>query len=294
VAELNESGEWWLPERPESKVRGTLTFTPDDGGTLTLYGALCTLLDDTDATRDGDTTTLEVTADVLERLGTYPRIHGQAGAHAFTLEDCFRTGGNLLPSPVGPPEVIHVDQVLKGVLFEEGEPLEANGITFGVAHLEHWILESGIQAEVEMPSDGGRPQDRRYRLQGAQLPERAVTLEDGREMHLIHRLGLGGDEIMSRSIEQHFRVRVDMPQLEAMSEVLRSAADLANLLTIATGRPIAFRFVNFWHPEATDPEPIELIARWTIRTRSPRNRPLLTSSTSRSAIWEPSTVSPAG
>jgi hypothetical protein len=39
VETIDEGGQWWLPEAPDRKLSGWLTFTVDDGARLRLVGS---------------------------------------------------------------------------------------------------------------------------------------------------------------------------------------------------------------------------------------------------------------
>ncbi len=39
IEKFEYKGYWWLPNRPETKIPGTLTFNPDEGAILDLEGS---------------------------------------------------------------------------------------------------------------------------------------------------------------------------------------------------------------------------------------------------------------
>lgn len=39
IEELKYAGVWWLPDKPEDRVSGTLRFTSDEGAILDLIGS---------------------------------------------------------------------------------------------------------------------------------------------------------------------------------------------------------------------------------------------------------------
>ncbi len=65
-------GGWWLPERPDHKIPGILTFSPQSGGELSLLGNLRSFLEEGERTEKDGTVEISMTEAAMERAGTYP------------------------------------------------------------------------------------------------------------------------------------------------------------------------------------------------------------------------------
>lgn len=94
-----------------------------------LIGALRTLRTGGESSTVEGSTVVEFSDGSIQRSGVYPRIHGEADGTGWTLEDCFRTQLNSRLGGGIELETIHVNQILKGVLFKENEELEATGVS---------------------------------------------------------------------------------------------------------------------------------------------------------------------
>ena len=148
-------GEWWLPGRAERKVPGILTFSLQNGAELSLLGSLRSMLEEGERSEEDGVVRVSMTQAALERSGHYPRLHGAAGNNPYTLEDCFRVHASNRLFPGQGSETIRVTRILRGALFEEGEALEATGISFGLTHLVDWIGETAISEEWNWREDSG-------------------------------------------------------------------------------------------------------------------------------------------
>jgi ApeA-like protein len=104
-------GLWWLPEIPDRKVAGVLSFSQDEGAALELIGQLPRPHSDSDP-ESGEVT---ISAGLLPR----ERIVGvSADGKSFTLETCRATGwglGGFITETFAP------DVVLEGARYAEGE-----------------------------------------------------------------------------------------------------------------------------------------------------------------------------
>jgi hypothetical protein len=278
-------GTWWLPSEPDHKVKGVLSFSLEDGGRLSLIGLLREPWSGGARTEGDGFVKIEMTQRAIERAGVYPRIHGQAGNVAYTLEDCYRASYRVWGGSDDGTEAIHVNRILKGAWFQHGEALEGSGISIGIEQLSRWILETGIRESISWREDGGFFEDPegqpRFELRAFDIPKREVELETGARVSLLHGLGIEGDRLDRRSLTQSFswRVELDEGQKLPMEDLLDLASDLQDLVSIATTQPARFTHVRFWHPDIYRSGPdgrryreaVDFYARWNIR---PSDRPV--------------------
>ena len=80
---LEVAGNWWLPNQPDKKVPGILTFDTLEAGRLKLIGGLRGINDIAISERmPGGATRIAITDDILKEVGRYGRIHGQCDNQA--------------------------------------------------------------------------------------------------------------------------------------------------------------------------------------------------------------------
>jgi ApeA N-terminal domain 1 len=133
---FEHQGYWWLPDRSEEKVPGTLTFDPDDGASLDLLGSL---------------KGLEGTVDPLE-----PEIIlglSSEGKH-ITLKGCGKTRGTLRFGGGFSTSAFAVSIVFVGEHFERPEDVGFERLVVEYLHLEAWAHQSGIQPKLVEETEG--------------------------------------------------------------------------------------------------------------------------------------------
>ena len=246
---FEEQGEWWLPGREDDTRPGTLSFDPDTGATLALFGGL--LGDDP---------------------GTYPRIFGTTGSGAYTLADCFQVRASFPGFDGLGSEHIRVNQVLRGALFDN-EPIDATAATFTLRSLVYWLDRTGLsddRGNFQPPTDPDTPDLTVY---GKILPNQIVPMGGGATVTIEHSLRVTGDSTSRTSIDQNFPVRIDLPDKAPIRDLLEVASDVQGLVSIGLSRISSFDKMTFWHPDVVHPHserslplPIEYFVAWSARS----------------------------
>ncbi|GAA1419002.1 ApeA N-terminal domain 1-containing protein [Catellatospora coxensis] len=292
MSEFEVVGDWWLPGREDRKLPGTLTWSAESGGVLKLIGGV--LLDPmeiAERTHRNGTTTIRVKADDLEAAGTYERIYGAAEGRLYTLDE-----SNSIKS-VGSGfgnhhyQIVKPSYVFRGHHFPAGAEPEANKITIALDMLEEWVSRSGMEATVTVdhePADGANLS---YEVRAQALPPDSVPLDDGGTLTLRHRVPMPLLTGAGAELKQWFVFSVSYPGVRPTRTLTEVASDLQDLVSIATGRTVAFDTLGFRHPDVYREIPadrpnllrtypdgkeyrdIRLWARWTAR-REPSKKPL--------------------
>ncbi|MEA2528146.1 MAG: hypothetical protein QOF73_5373, partial [Thermomicrobiales bacterium] len=134
MEEFAHRGSWWLPERPDRRLTGTLTYTFDEGLNLDLDG----LLSDTQ----------------IFGGPTFPVVHGIADRRSVTLGNCrlSRFGSTVAAGPWG---ALSVETAIFDVLIPpEMDRFRTGVASFGFGHLHDWALVSGITEEITFDEQG--------------------------------------------------------------------------------------------------------------------------------------------
>jgi hypothetical protein len=137
-------GVWWIPEDPEHKVAGVLTFSQDDI-CLELIGLLPRAHSEPDPT----TGAVEIPTGPISR----PRILGlSTGGKALTLEDCLGTSYNFsIPGMVTERFSPHL--ILEGAHYEPNEAVVFDELSIRYAQLDAWVGISGIRTSSTHEGD---------------------------------------------------------------------------------------------------------------------------------------------
>ncbi|WP_327006039.1 hypothetical protein OHA72_01325 [Dactylosporangium sp. NBC_01737] len=272
-------GHWWLPEDEARKLPGVLTVDAQGASQLLLIGgALKEVTDVATWTHSNGESSAAITEDDLEVAGTYDRILGEAEGGRYTLEGGVQVKYQGAMFGGAYRQLVHVQQVFKGVHFDGTGALSANAVFVQPGGLETWVGRSGITGIINV-KPGEEP---RYELTAESLPVEAAQLADGGKLELRHRTGRPQQAGGTWKINEYFSFGLRYPTVLPMTELIDTVSDLQDLLSIATGRPAAFETLSFRHPDVyqeipdTRPElkesypdgrrytPIQLWAQWTV------------------------------
>jgi hypothetical protein len=271
VESLEVAGFWWMPGNGDHRVPGILRFSLSSAGTLTLIGGLRRPEDlaEPEQTPDGGTK-IVVTQDLIDAAGTYGRLYGECGGKAYTLEGCWQKSSRR--GMFGPTyeEVIYVNNVYDGVWFEDGELAEGNALQFTLDGLAEFVAQSGLVAEV----NHGAPVGEKWgELRGTGMPEQVANLPNHGQFTLSHHLSMDMPAA-SASIRESFSIRLEFQEKIFIPDLLETASDLQDLVSIATDRTSQFGKVSVSHPDChvehegkKYDRPFEVWAAWTALRR---------------------------
>jgi hypothetical protein len=229
-----------MPTRPDHKVPGTLTFDLRKAGRLKLIGGLRTPLDG---------------------AGTYGRLHGKCGGRSFTLEGCFEQ--NLRGAPSAPDEqVIYVNNVYQDVWFSADERAEGDALNFDVDGLTEWVARSGlVQTFCDSPADG----EPWVKLEGVSLPKREAGLPGTGTVTLEQKLSTKGRDT-SLSLTESYSFKLAYDSNVPVLDLLDTASDIQDLVSLATDGSAQFRFVEASHPDLVGPHSRGIFTVWSAWT----------------------------
>lgn len=227
-----------------------------------------------------DAASLDLTGELSPGSGTgarYPVVHGRAGGTDYTLLDSFRSRREMNWGGSTRYETVAVNQILRGAQLDDPDDLRGNAVTIALRHLTEWVTDSGIEERHTWAVDPAPPDDPVFQIATHRTPDHHAATADGRTVTLFRYLGIDGDGVASRTLTQHFDLRIDAPDPNArlpLDDLLDWASDLQDLVTIATGRTADLERVAYYDPDITrrtpsgrhDPEPVEVIASWTAGT----------------------------
>ena len=155
---LDFLAHWWLPEHPDRRIPGRLTWDPDNGGDLELMGELREPQILENPLPGGDVQ--KYRARPSRHDSRYPVIHGgcitrSGHEEAYTLLNSFSLNGPGFHNLAEYPEHIAAGAVLHGAWYNDPADIEADQAVFDIRHLSAWVDTKGI--ETRFPGLEGDP-----------------------------------------------------------------------------------------------------------------------------------------
>jgi hypothetical protein len=249
VQKLRAVGTWWMPGNEDRKVPGILEFDLFDAGRLTLIGSLQHVADvATPEMQEDGSSVIKVTQDLLDSLGHYGRLHGLAEGRSFTLEGCFRLNSRNGLFGHADEETIYVNRAYDGIWFEGDEVAAGHKISFVVDGLYEWVAKSGITQVIRHPTPDGEPW---VELHGRGLPKETAPLPEAGEASLGQRMTTSSPKSAS-TLTESFVIECRYDQKIAVEELLDTASDMQDLVTIATGRSAQYEEVKVFDADLAD------------------------------------------
>jgi ApeA N-terminal domain 1/Apea-like HEPN len=246
-------GYWWLPERPDDKVVGTLYFSQDDVR-LELLGAFS----DSPAEPDEEGAAGREVTVVRAGFGELPdrdRIIGIIRGQQFvTLERCQGFGVSLgigpLPVESGLTTTTYRPGfVLVGARYDPDEDVAFDEVSMRFSDLEMWAGRSGLTQDFAI-EDG---HIKSVQVNYTPLDPIEVRIDDDATLKIEFPWGHGGTPRFEAHITQaaSFRVCFDTPA--SIERALTYVTQLRGFLALAVGRPIRVLSVTGHH----NPDPAE-------------------------------------
>lgn len=245
-------GYWWLPEDPDNRHAGFLTYHPTTGVELVLVGGF-----DAEVRREIGPGAWAVLAETKD----FPVVHGRAGNRDITLFNAYsaksRTYG-LGFFDGGPSEqTLRAQTALVGVHVESPDKGAFDHANCAIEDTWIWSASSAIQASWGWDKDSNRPSGEAT-ISMSPVDEQIANV-DGAAITLAHWLTLPAFDTMrggSRARVEHKPVLSIRPDgLGSFDSLLEHVAKLQDLLALATGRGPALLWMKVYLPRPNPEEP---------------------------------------
>ncbi len=219
MEEFDYWGECWLPEKPERRLGGRLSFSHERGLSLSLVGCL-----GHDPENDSE--------------DEHAIVHGQAAdAGSVTLRRCWHRGRSKSCSPGSPVLVIanyEARTAFLGAHFHSAEEMRFREAEVGYSHLIDWV-EPRSFAWAHPPGEAGEHVDAVTYQRPAPITATVQSVEVSLASELTCEYGR-----FSARMDETYAVHLKAPEPWTVAEwIERIAASLQHLLTFATGVPNA-------------------------------------------------------
>jgi len=215
--EIEYEGKWWLPEKPEEQISGTLKFTVHGGGILKL----------TDSFKNVNK---NINPEII--LGTvhYNRkiYHGEN----VTLHKCSKAGFDLTS--------FYVEFILTGAHFLKIDDLKFTNLSIIYFNLDEWVNISGFDSQnidgyKEIIIKYKRPEEISIWINNFEGDSFSLSID-----FLIGLKNLKHDFIAQKeaSIEQQACIRIMPGEGKTLDEYLQIMFQIQNFLSMGITEPI--------------------------------------------------------
>jgi hypothetical protein len=131
IEEFEYKGVWWLPDKPNEKVSGTLRFIPNEGAILDLIGSFRII-------------------EKIKKMLNHEIILGvSSNGKNITLYKCFEKNVSF-NFPGFRTSSFYANIVFIGAHFQKPEEIKFKGMSVRYLHLDEWVNISGF--EKKLPS----------------------------------------------------------------------------------------------------------------------------------------------
>jgi len=215
-----KTGYFWLPEREDRKIPGTLTIS--DGGNIELE--VVGLFDDSIESLNGE--------DDLSRIIGHIETDG-----LVTLDSCFYTKKNISFGGISKSKVC-VNRVLSGVAYEKDEPFTFNSLSFSVDCFDEWIGVSGIQVDRDWDN-------RKATITYEPPSDISYCLDNGMQLEICFAYTFPGSASTTEAkITQRAYFKLTSEKLKSLSDFTEVAFKLTNLMCFAIDATVTLKNVT--------------------------------------------------
>lgn len=210
----DRKGTFWLPDTPDVRVAGMLTWRPNGNPRLDLIGTL--------------TPGRRLDPDSL-------LIHGNADGAQLTLADCREVSRRGLFTGSPTSEYL-VGAAYQDVIFAAPDDIALNTYTCGIEHMRNWIRASGIEwGDAPEHSASDAPHTESVILRS--LPRKRVT-RPPLEVAITHHVDAPYTAFAPLTLTDEFRLHVTSDDALPIERIEEVATDLQHLVGIGLDRPV--------------------------------------------------------
>ena len=218
--EYKKAGYFWLPNKPDKKIPGTLIVS--DGGSIELE--VVGLFDDSIKALNGE--------DDLKRIIGHIEKDG-----LVTLEDCFYRTKSISFGGIS-KSLVHVSKVLSGVAYEQDELVLFNTFSFSIEGLDEWLGISGISIAY---TENYRAATISYNPQ----EEIVFQLDGGFKLHIFFGYTLPiASSFTEAKITQKAYLKLSSEKERELSKFIEVTYKITNLLCFAIDATVSLNNVS--------------------------------------------------
>lgn len=211
------NGIWWLPENPERRISGILSFHPQEGASLELIG------------------TFKEEFDKIFKLDTLDIILGvTSNGKEVTLYRCYETKSQInspgLVNSLFTPQVIFM-----GHHFEKEDDIVFDSLSINYSFLEEWTNITGFQCKIEWDHENHISRDE----VSYKFPEKIEAQINGFKISLDFYFRRSGDHIKEVILTHTSFIKIEPEKPIHFSDYQQAICyHLQNFLSLAIGKAI--------------------------------------------------------
>ena len=232
---LDVMGHFWLATNPGLQVTGRLIVDA-------MHKAQLELIDP-----------LSLGDDDYQRY----RILGNAAGNLLTLEQCARINRTTQLLPHGPSvrENYSPVFVLKGVHFEESEPLEFDSVTIRLQNLEQWVGITGMETDFLTNETSIEEINMKY----TPIQNHSADIDCG-SVDLSFKFNFSVEPVSIPKMDESCSLTIKFSSKTPITDILGICSDLQDLLTLGVGKSSAVTETKLGHDGF--PGAIDLYYQW--------------------------------
>jgi len=212
---FSTNGIWWLPDKVQEKISGTLSFNPREGSELELIGSFKDFRDFSD-------------------LANHEIILGiTSKGQKVTLYKCLESNFNV-SIPGFASSTYHISVVFIGHHFSKKEDIQFDCISVNYSNLEEWVRISGFEISMEF-------RDNKYLTKETVIytfPEVIEADLGDFKISFNYSFNQSGDRIRTINLEQTTFIEVKHHKARHFEDLLDTALyNIQNFLCLAMGKP---------------------------------------------------------
>ena len=228
IEQFEYEGIWWLPDKPEKRVSGTLRYSPTGGAVLDLIGSFKELRDINQVLQ----------LDIILGVSSDGKV--------ITLYKCFEAESKL-SSPGLLSTSFYANIVFVGWHFLKPEDLRFNTLSINYSHLEEWTGITGFTWRLQ-------EEPKRYEL-GYEFPPVVESKVDHFKVSFDYHFEVSGHRLGEFNLKQTTFIKIE-PENDLHFEEYQSILyHTQNFLSLATLRPVHPRIIKGTSEEAKRTRP---------------------------------------
>jgi hypothetical protein len=214
IEKFEYKGIWWIPNKSNEQISGTLRFTPDEGAILDLIGSFKDIKD-------------------MNRMLNPNIILGiSSNGKNITLHKCFETKSNV-SFPGLLTSSFYANVVFVGAHFQKNEDIKFKKLSIHYLYLDEWVNISGF--DIQLFSD------KKEVVMKYKLPEpiQASIGEDYKIFIDIRATGPTYSIVQKEaSIKQSTYIRIEPSEEKSFDEYLNIMYHIQNFLSLGVLEPV--------------------------------------------------------